>query len=68
VAADTRLARQVDAEWPLVFIGKVRPHGRRGQRCKRIRREPGGVTLVRFQKDGRDAYVLNRKLVRRDEY
>lgn len=58
----------VDADWPLVFIGKARPRGRRGQRCKRIRRETGGVTLVRFQRDGREAYVLDRMLVKREHY
>ena len=53
--------------WPLVFVGRTRPRGRRGQRCRRIRREPGGVTLVRFA-DGREFFVLDRMLVRREEY
>lgn len=64
MAADTR---QVDVDWPLVFVGRVRPHGRRGQRCKRIARHANGVTLVKFS-DGRTHFVLDRMLVRHDEY
>lgn len=57
-------------EWPLVFIGKVRPRGRKGQRCKRLRHSDvdPGVVLVRFQKDGRDFWVLDRLLVRAEDY
>lgn len=62
------MGTQVDTEWPLVFIGRVRPHGRHGQRCKRLVRVGHGMTLVRFQRDGRSFYVLDRMLVRRDEY
>jgi hypothetical protein len=67
---DTRMGRPLDDDWPLVFIGKVRPHGRKGQQCKRLRYSDYSrdVVLVRFRKDGRDFWVLDRMLVRRDEY
>lgn len=49
--------------WPLRFIGRARPRGKRGQLCKRLNRGPGGVTsLVRF-KSGGDHWVLTDKLV-----
>lgn len=62
------MGAQVANDWPLVFIGRVRPHGRHGQRCKRLSRADHGVTLVRFAKDGRDFYVLDRMLVKAEEY
>ena len=62
------MGTQVDVDWPLVFVGSVRPRGRKGQRCKRIRRQVNGVTLVRFQRDGREAFVLDRMLVRHGDY
>ena len=62
------MGTQVDVGWPLVFVGSSRPRGRKGQRCKRIRRYVNGVTLVRFQRDGRDFFVLERMLVPHDRY
>jgi hypothetical protein len=59
-------------DWDLVFIGRVRPRGRRGQRCKRLRGgdRPRGddLTLVRFKRDGRDYWVLDRLLVKAEDY
>lgn len=57
----------VDA-WPLVFIGKRRPRGRKGERCKRIMRGNGPVTLVKFKSDGHDHWVLDRMLVKAEDY
>lgn len=61
------MGTDLDVSWPLVFVGRVRPHGRRGQRCKRIARHPNGMTLVKFQRDGRTHYVHDRMLIRHDE-
>ena len=55
--------------WPLVFVGSSRPHGRKGQRCKRLARDRHtGLTLVRFQRDGRTFHVLDRLLVKAEDY
>lgn len=62
------MGTQVDVDWPLVFVGKSRPHGRKGQRCKRLERHVNGITRVRFQRDGRDFYVLDRLLVKAEDY
>jgi hypothetical protein len=61
-------ARPGRSPWPLIFIGRVRPRGRHGQRCRRVRRGDDGLTLVRFQLDGREVYVLDRLLVKAEDY
>lgn len=65
MAADTR---QVANDWPLVFVGRTRPHGRHGQRCKRLARVNHELTLVKFQRDGRTHFVLDRLLVKAEDY
>lgn len=62
------MGTQVDVRWPLVFVGRIRPYGRHGQRCRRVARHANGVTLVRFQRDGREHFVLDRMLVKREDY
>jgi hypothetical protein len=58
---------RVDA-WPLVFIGRSRPRRHHGHRCKRVMRGVGPMTLVKFKTDGRYHWVLDRMLVKAEDY